>query len=216
MSGWDSDFRDTSAWRSAGSRLAETALSVNASGGNDQAGTIVGVEESEWLRPASGGERTFYLLGVATLALFLAYLLATLAGAPRQTLSLVFNLAVLPLPFIAWWTYARAPAALRPLWLLCAWAATLWLLGSLVWYGFFLANNSIVPKPTGWWDIAFAAAQLLLIAAILTAIRSFALVRLAALDACVISAAGIALGVAFIGEDRWANLGWAAGAELSL
>src|SRR5262249_8934453 len=84
--------------------------------------------------------------------------------------------------------------------LLCAWAATLWLVGSLVWYGFFLADGSVVPKPPGWWDIAFAGAQLLLIGAIVVAMRSFALVRLAALDACVICSAGIALGAAFVGR----------------
>jgi hypothetical protein len=249
----------------------------------------VGVQESEWLRPVStrpDGERKFDVLAVTAFALFLAYLLATLAGAPRQASSLVFNVAVLPVPFVAWWTYTRAPTALRPMWLLCAWAATLWLVGSLIWYGFFLANGSVVPKPPGWWDVAFAGAQILLICAIVAAMRSFALVRLAALDACVIASAGIALGAAFIGrglekdvsltaliplnrpllgivtlmlvaaaalgswdgiprsllllglgqvgltignlaysyaafqgdyvDDRWANLGWAAGAELSI
>jgi hypothetical protein len=249
----------------------------------------LGVQESEWLRPETArpdGERKFHLLAFTALGLFLAYLLATLAGAPRQTSSLVFNVAVLPVPFVAWWTYTRAPANLRRMWLLCAWAATLWLVGSLVWYGFFIANGSVVPKPPGWWDIAFAGAQLLLICAIVAAMRSFPLVRLAALDACVITSAGVALGAAFIGRglekdvslnaliplnrpllgivtlmlvaaaalgswdgiprsllllglgqvgltignlaysyeafqgdyvnDRWANLGWAAGAELSI
>jgi hypothetical protein len=166
-------------------------------------GKVVGVHESEWLRPGTArpdGERKFRLLSATALVFFLGYLAATLAGAPRQTSSLVFNVAVLPVPFVAWCTYARAPAALRPMWLLCAWAATLWLTGSLVWYGFFLANGSVVPKPPGWWDIAFAGAQLLLIGAIVAAIRSFALVRLAALDACVIGSAGIALGAAFVGQ----------------
>src|SRR5205823_8370967 len=64
-------------------------------------GVWMSVYESEWLRPASrsAGERRFRLLSVVAVALFLAYLGATLAGAPRQTSSLVFNIAVLPVPF---------------------------------------------------------------------------------------------------------------------
>ena len=109
------------------------------------------VYESDWLRPASrpAGERKFRLLSVVAVALFFAYLGATLAGAPRQTSSLIFNIAVLPVPFVAWWTVARASDDLRPTWLRCAWAATLWLAGSLVWYGFFLANGSNVPPSPG-------------------------------------------------------------------
>ncbi len=166
------------------------------------------VYESEWLRPAASrpGERKFRLLSLVALALFLAYLGATLAGAPRQTSSLVFNIAVLPVPFVAWWTVARASDDLRPTWLRCAWAATLWLAGSLVWYGFFLANGSKVPPSPGWWDVLFAGAQILLIAALVTAMRSFSLVRIAALDACVISSAGIALGAAFIGRGLEGNV----------
>jgi hypothetical protein len=90
--------------------------------------------------------------------------------------------------------------------LCCAWAATLWLAGSLVWYGFFLANGSEVPTPPGWWDVPFAAAQLLLIAAVLAAMRSFEVVRIAVLDVCVIAAAGIALGAAFIGRGLETNV----------
>ena len=161
------------------------------------------VHQSEWLRPATtrpDGERTFRLLSTTAIVLFLAYFAATLAGLPRDMSSLIFSVVVLPVPFIAWWTYGRAPKDLRPMWLLCAWAATLWLAGSLVWYAIFLANGSVVPKPPGWWDIFFVGAQLLLIAAIVVAMRSFALVRIAALDACVIVAAGVALGAAFIGR----------------
>src|SRR5205085_273893 len=59
---------------------------------------------------------------------------------------------------------------------------------------------SVVPKPPGWWDVFFAGAQLLLIAAVANAMRSFALMRIAALDACVITCAAIALGAAFVGR----------------
>lgn len=161
------------------------------------------VHQSEWLRPVTtrtDGERRFRLLSLGAAALFLVYLVATVAGAPRATSSLIFSVVVFPVPFIGWWAYARAPTNLRRTWLLCAWAATLWFAGSLVWYGFFLTNGSVVPTPPGWWDIFFVGAQLLLIAAVANAMRSFALMRIAALDACVISCAAIALGAAFIGR----------------
>jgi hypothetical protein len=161
------------------------------------------VHQPEWLRPVTtrtDGERRFRLLSGAAAALFLAYLVATLAGAPRETSSLISQVVLIPVPLIGWWAYSRAPTELRRTWLLCAWAATLWFTGSLVWYGVFLANGSVVPTPPGWWDLFFAGAQLLLIAAVATAMRSFALMRIAALDACVICCAGIALGAAFIGR----------------
>jgi hypothetical protein len=247
------------------------------------------VHQPEWLQPVAtrpDRERTFRLLSVAAVVLLVVYLAATLAGLPRATSSLIFSVIVFPVPFLAWWAYARSPRELKSMWLLGAWAATSWLVGSLVWYAFFLANGSVVPTPPGWWDVFFAGAQLLLIAAVATAMRSFALMRIAALDACVITSAGIALGAAFVGrglensvsvvtlvplnrpilgivtlmliaaaalgswdglprslalfglgevgliigsliysyaavqghftDDRWANLGWTAGAELSM
>jgi hypothetical protein len=125
---------------------------------------------------------------------------------PRATSSLIFSVVVFPVPFLAWWAYARSPRELRSMWLLGAWAATTWFVGSLVWYGFFLANGSVVPTPPGWWDVFFAGAQLLLIAAVATAMRSFALMRIAALDACVITSAGIALGAAFVGRGLENNV----------
>ncbi len=104
------------------------------------------------------------------------------------------------MPFVGWWAYVRAPGNLRPTFLLLAWAATLWLVGSLVWYGFFVAGGSEVPESPGLWDAFFVAARLLLIAAVFAAIRAFVSFRIAVLDACVITAAGIALGAAFIGR----------------
>ena len=157
--------------------------------------------QSEWFRPRvtrPAGERRFRLLAVGAAILFLAYLAATLAGAPRQASSLIFSVAVFPVPFLGWWAYMRAPANLRRTWLFGAWAATLWLAGSLVWYAFFLADGSVVPTPPGVWDFFFAGAQLCLIMAVVVSMRSFALARIAAADTAVIASAGIALGAAFI------------------
>ena len=163
----------------------------------------MGVIESEWLRPLAprpAGERRFQALAVSALILFTAYVGATVGGAPRETSSLIFAVVVFPVPFVVWWAYARAPDKLRRPVLLCAWAATLWLAGSLVWYGFYIAGGSKVPAPPGLWDIFFVGARLLLIAAVIAAMRSLVSIRIAALDACVIVAAGIALGAAFIGR----------------
>jgi hypothetical protein len=161
------------------------------------------VFESEWLRPVSGrpaGERRFRLLALAALILFCGYLAATVGGAPRETLSLVFSVVLLPLPSVVWWAYVRAPASLRRTLFLCGSAATLWLAGSLVWYGFYIAGGSRVPSSPGVWDAFFVAARLLLIVAVLAAMRSLVSIRIAFLDACVIVAAGLALGAAFIGR----------------
>src|SRR6266511_803716 len=166
------------------------------------------VYEFEWLRhgaPHPIGERRFHLFALAAGVLFTAYVAATIAGAPRDVLSLVYSVVVLPVPLVGWWAYRRARENLRVTFLLCAWAATLLLVGSLVWYGVFLADGSEIPPSPGVWDICYVAARLLLIGAVLAAIRSLVSLRLAALDACVIVAAGVAVGAAFIGrglEDR--------------
>jgi hypothetical protein len=166
------------------------------------------VYESEWLRhgaPHPIGERRFQLFALAAGVLFTAYVAATVAGAPRDILSFVYAVVVMPVPLVGWWAYRRARENLRVTFLLCAWAATLLLVGSLVWYGVFLADGSEIPPSPGVWDICYVAARLLLIGAVLAAIRSLVSLRLAALDACVIVAAGVAVGAAFIGrglEDR--------------
>src|SRR5262249_706793 len=51
-------------------------------------------------------------------------LAAALAGMPRAPSSLIFSVVVFPVPFLAWWAYARSPRELRSMWLLGAWAAT--------------------------------------------------------------------------------------------
>jgi hypothetical protein len=159
--------------------------------------------ESDWLRPSpslAAGETRFRVLSLLAGVVFFAYLAATLLGASGSASSLAFNVLVLPVPFVVWWAYARATESLRRTVHLCAWAATLWLAGSLVWYGYFLAGGSVIPKPPGTWDAFFVAARLLVIVAIIVATRSFLSLRLAAFDACVIVAAGLAVGAAFAGR----------------
>jgi len=126
------------------------------------------VYEYEWLQhgmPRPAGERRFRLFALAGVVLFTAYLAATVAGTPRDILSLVYSVAVLPVPLVGWWAYRRAREELRVTFLLCAWAATLLLVGSLIWYGFFLAEASQVPPSPGVWDICFVTARLLLMRA---------------------------------------------------
>lgn len=161
------------------------------------------VVEPSWLPPTLARpreERRFRLLAAASLVVFTAFLAATAAGAPREMSSLVFSILVFPVPVVVWWAYRRATADLRRPVLYCAWASTLWLAGSLVWYGVFLANGSEIPSSPGIWDGCFVAARLLLIVAVVVAMRSFVSVRLATLDAVVIVAAGVALGAAFVGH----------------
>ena len=160
------------------------------------------VSESEWLRPRTNrpvGERRFQVLAVTALFLLLAYLGAALAGSPRQASSPLISLIVFPVPFVVWCAYARAPENLRAPALLCASATTLWLAGSVGWYGLTLASHSNVPPSPEWWVI-FVGARLLLIAAVISAMRSLAFVRIAPLDACVVVAAGVAVGAVLIGH----------------
>ena len=98
----------------------------------------------------------------------------------------------------AWWAYARAPAQLRRPVLLLALGATMWLIGSVVWEAFYLAAGNKVPRPPGVWDAFFIAAQLLVIAALVVAMRSLISVRLATLDVVIVTAAGIALAAPFV------------------
>ena len=62
----------------------------------------MGAYETEWLRhlqSRSPGETRFRRLAAATALLFCCYLAATVAGAPRETSSLIFSIVVAPLPF---------------------------------------------------------------------------------------------------------------------
>jgi hypothetical protein len=119
-----------------------------------------------------------------------------------------------PVPFVAWWAYLRAPRELRRLILLLAWAATFWLLGSLAWYGYYFAGGGTIPEPPGPWDGPLLIARLLVIAAIVVAMRSLISFGIASLDAWAISAATLALGAAFV----WRGLedGVSAGSLITL
>jgi hypothetical protein len=150
------------------------------------------------LAPFPARVRRFRLLVVALGGAYTAYFLATVGGAPSSLLSPLFSVFMLPVPFVVWWAYVRAPPELRRLLRLLAWAATLWLVGSLVWYVYYFAGGSQVPEPPGTWDIFLVLARLLVIAAIVDAMRSLMSIRMAALDASVICAATVALGAAFI------------------
>jgi len=156
--------------------------------------------EHEWLRqlpPPRSAERKFRTLAVVGTLVFAGYLIATVAGARSSLLSPVFALLMVPLPFMAWWAYARAMENLRRPVFLLALAATFWLLGSLVWQGFYVADGNRVPHSPGVWDAFFVSARLLVIVALVVAMRSLISLRLAALDATVIVAAGLSLAAPF-------------------
>jgi hypothetical protein len=140
----------------------------------------------------------FRALSVLLGGAFAAYGIATLAGTDSDLLSPVYYVFMAPVPVVVWWAYARAPTELRRLVFTLGWAATLWLVGSVVWYGYYLAAGNTVPSPPGTWDVFFVLAQVLVILAILDTMRSVISFRIAALDAAVISAAAFALGTAFV------------------
>jgi hypothetical protein len=142
--------------------------------------------------------RGFRILILALAGAYVVYVLATVGGAPQALLSPLYSVFLLPVPFIVWWAYMRAPPELRRLIRLLASAATLWLVGSLVWYVYYFAGGSEVPEPPGVWDIFLVVARLLVIAAIVDGMRSLMSIRLAALDASVVCAATVALGAAFV------------------
>jgi len=77
-------------------------------------------------------------------------------------------------------------------------AATLWLVGSVVWYGVYLANGSHVPTPPGVWDVFYGTARILVIVALVIAMQSVISFSFAMLDAIVLTAAGIALAAPFV------------------
>ena len=160
------------------------------------------IYDGQWLRleradPAR--ERTLGVLAGLGAAAFCAYLAVTLAHAlPRPTLSLVFNGVLLPVPIVAWWAYTRAQPPLRTPVLLLAGAATCWLVGAVVWQGFYIANGDAVPPTPGVYDVFFLGARVLILAALVIAMRTVISFRIAALDACVLTAAGVALGAPFV------------------
>lgn len=148
--------------------------------------------------PVTAGARRFRALALVIGAGLIVYMLGAVLGAPTSVLSPYFSVFMLPVPFVVWWAYTKAPPDLRLLILLLAWAATLWLVGSLVWYGFYFAAGSTIPEPPGPWDGPLVLARLLVIAAIVVAMRTLISFRIAILDAWVICTATIALGAAFV------------------
>ena len=142
--------------------------------------------------------RWFRALWVLAAALFGVYATAVAVGASRPALTLVFTGLMILVPPAVWWAFARAPGQLRRPVLLLALAATLWLIGSAVWEVFYLADSNRVPQPPGVWDAFFIAAQLLVIAALVLAMRSLISFRLATLDAVIVTAAGVALAAPFV------------------
>ncbi len=135
------------------------------------------------------------LLGVAG---FVAYAVALVGGAPRPILVSAFTGVMILVPPAVWWAYARAPAVLRRPVLLLAIAATSWLIGSVVWQAFYIAGGNTVPHPPGVWDVFFVGAQLLVITALVLAMRSLISFRLASLDTVIVTAAGAALAAPFV------------------
>jgi hypothetical protein len=147
------------------------------------------------------------MLAVLGGGFFVAYAAATIGGAPKPVLTFVFNAVMLPLPAVVWWASVRAPTLLRRPVMLLALGATLWLIGSAVWEAFYLAGGNKVPHPPGVWDAFFVVAQLLVIGALVLAMRSLISFRLASLDAVIVTAAGIGLAAPFVrhGLENGAN-----------
>jgi len=148
--------------------------------------------------PSRSGTRRFRVLSLLGAAGFVAYAVAVAFGAPRPVLTFVFTGVMILVPPSVWWAYARAPAVLRRPVLLLAIAATSWLIGSAIWQVFYITGGDKVPHPPGVWDIFFVGAQLLVITALVIAMRSLISFRLASLDALIVTAAGVALAAPFV------------------
>jgi len=148
--------------------------------------------------PPQSGTRRFRALSLLGAAGFAAYAAAVVFGAPRPILTLAFTGVMILVPPSVWWAYARAPDVLRRPFLLLAIAATSWLIGSVIWQVFYITGGDRVPHPPGIWDIFFVGAQLLVITALVIAMRSLISFRLASLDALIVTAAGVALAAPFV------------------
>ena len=163
---------------------------------------------------ASRAERRFRLLAAGLGLAFAAYAAATLLPTPSAALSVARNLFVLPIPVLACWAYARAPARLRRPLGLFAVAAVVWVAGSFVWYGEFFAASGRVPEPPGPADAFFLTARLVIVVGLVIALKSVVSIRIAALDACVIVAASVAVGSVFV--QRGVDEGFSASTLVTL
>jgi hypothetical protein len=159
---------------------------------------VSAVDHVDLLTHPAPAERRLRRLALLAAAVYAAHFTAAIAGAPKVVVSVAFIVFVLPVPFLGWWAYTRAAVNLRRPFLLLAIAATLWLVGTVVWYGYYFAGGRVIPEPPGPWDAFFVPALLLVIAAIVVALRSLISFRLAALDACVLVAAGVTLAAPFV------------------
>jgi hypothetical protein len=133
-----------------------------------------------------------------TVAVVLADFLAVLLGAHKSSVDVAFTAMLAALPPLAWWAVARAPAQLRRPFRLLALASTLWLVGTLVWYAYYLDEGNRIPRPPGPWDAFFIAAYLLVLASLWQALRPVIPLGRAALDVSIVGAALLALGVAAV------------------
>lgn len=159
---------------------------------------LIRASRSTFPTPRPNAEARLRLLAFVIALVYAAHFTGAVLGAPRTLVSLAFVLFVLPVPFLGWWAYTRAAATLKRPFLFLALAASLWLSGTLVWYGYYFAGGRVIPEPPGLWDAFFVPALLLVIAAIVVALRSLISFRLAALDACVLIAAGVTMAAPFV------------------
>ncbi len=128
------------------------------------------------------------------------YWAMTLAGAPSPLLSTVFTATLVFLPPLVWWAALRAPDELRRFGLLVATAATLQLVGSVLWYVAFLKNGSRVPEPPGFWTPFLHLALIFGVAGAWVGVRKALDLRQAALDYSIVFAAASAVAVAAVGQ----------------
>jgi hypothetical protein len=177
--------------------------------------------EQEWLRLARPRPSRGMILGALAIfgsALFILDLLATLGSTSAGRLDLAHAVVVAPLPTMLWWAYVNAAGTSRRPIALLASAATVWLVGLLVSGAFALASGNEMSRSAGIWDGFFAAAQTLVIVALVVVIGSLYSLRMVVLDTSVIAAAGLALGALFArpGVDDPAALLSASSPVLSL
>src|SRR4051794_17831566 len=99
--------------------------------------------------PLNRGERRFRTACIAAAAVFAGYLLLTTLRAPAALSDLVFQSLMLPVPVAVWAAYLRSPETFRRPMFVFAWASTFWLVGSVVWYGYWVANGHHTPTPPG-------------------------------------------------------------------
>ena len=157
-------------------------------------------------QPSERARRLFRALAAGAVALVAVYVAAALAGAPEGSLYLVKTALVAVLAGATWRAFGSAPRPLRRMWALLAAGAAVWLAATLLWDAAFVAAGGRVPAAWGPWEPLALVAAALAIAGMLAALHATASLREAALDACVVIAAGLALGAALVGDDLRAGL----------